>query len=172
MQLGSLKVFEKCSNFVLSSLLRTVPCVCIQVGVTERLCYRVSDCPAPWNLRPVATLSAQLVKPWGVCCAGDSAAAGGHLLLVADRDAHAVLAFDRHGAVVARRTSNFRRPTHLAVTSRGHVVVTDKDNHRVQILAASSWHRCDRPLVQSSRCELHLSAFDGRAPSRPAAWGR
>jgi len=142
------------------------------VGVTERLCYRVSDCPAPWNLRPVATLSAQLVKPWGVCCAGDSAAAGGHLLLVADRDAHAVLAFDRHGAVVARRTSNFRRPTHLAVTSRGHVVVTDKDNHRVQILAASSWHRCDRPLVKSSRSELHLSAFDGRAPSRPAAWGR
>jgi len=142
------------------------------VGVTERLCYRVSDSPAPWNLRPVATLSAQLVKPWGVCCAGDSAAGGGHLLLVADRDAHAVLAFDRHGVVVARRTSNFRRPTHLAVTSRGHVVVTDKDNHRVQILAASSWHRCDRPPVQSSRSEPHLSAFDGRAPSRPAAWGR
>jgi len=51
-----------------------------------------------------------------------------------------VLVFDRNGSFVARKTSSFRRPTHLAVTSRGHVVVTDKDNHRIQIFTSSWTH--------------------------------
>jgi len=102
--------------------------------VTEPLYYRLTDCPATWNLRPVVTLSYNLVKPWGVCCAP----ATSDEFLVADRDAHCVLVFDRHGSFVTRRSSGFRRPTHLAVTSRGHVIVTDKDNHRIQIFT-SSW---------------------------------
>ena len=101
--------------------------------MTEPLCYRLIDSPTPWNLRPVASLSYNLVKPWGVCYSADT-----HHFLVADRDAHSVLVFDRNGSFVARRSSGFRRPTHLAVTSRGHVVVTDKDNHRIQVFT-SSW---------------------------------
>lgn len=101
--------------------------------MTKPLCYRLTEKPSVWNLRPVVSLSYNLVKPWGVCCVNES-------LLVADRDAHSVLVFDRNGSFVARRTSSFRRPTHLAVTSRGHVVVTDKDNHRIQIFTSSWTH--------------------------------
>lgn len=107
----------------------------VQVGVTKPLCYRLTDSPTVWNLRPVILLSYNLVKPWGVCCVADESSQ----FLVADRDAHAVLVFDRNGSFVTRRTSGFRRPTHLAVTSRGHVVVTDKDNHRIQVFASSTW---------------------------------
>ena len=110
--------------------------MCIKVGVTQPLCYRLTDSPAVWNLRPVVSLSHNLVKPWGVCCTSDDS----HQFLVADRDAHSVLVFDRNGSFVARKTSSFRRPTHLAVTSRGHVVVTDKDNHRIQIFTSSWTH--------------------------------
>ena len=101
--------------------------------MTEPLCYRLSDSPSAWNLRPVVCLSYNLVKPWGVCYAAES-----RQFLVADRDAHAVVVFDLNGCFVARHSSNFRRPTHLAVTSRGDVVVTDKDNHRIQVFT-SSW---------------------------------
>lgn len=101
--------------------------------MTKPLCYRLTDNPSVWNLRAVLSLSYNLVKPWGVCCADES-------LLVADRDAHSVLVFDRNGSFVTRRTSSFRRPTHLAVTSRGDVVVTDKDNHRIQIFTSSWTH--------------------------------
>jgi len=102
-----------------------------QVGVTQPLCYRLTDSPSVWSLRPIVSLSYNLVKPWGVCClsVNDSQ----HQLLVADRDAHSVFVFDTNGSFITRHTSSFRRPTHLAVTSQGHVVVTDKDNHRIQV---------------------------------------
>jgi len=106
------------------------------VGVTKPLCYRLTDSPTTWNLRPVICLSYNLVKPWGVCCTSDDS----HQFLVADRDAHSVLVFDRNGSFVTHRTNSFRRPTHLAVTSRGHVVVTDKDNHRIQVFTSTWTH--------------------------------
>jgi len=100
------------------------------------MCYRLTDSPTAWSLRPVVSLSYNLVKPWGVCSAAPTAD-DSQQFLVADRDAHAVAVFDRNGSFVARRTNSFRRPTHLAVTSRGDVVVTDKDNHRIQVFTAS-----------------------------------
>lgn len=110
--------------------------------MTKPFCYRLTDSRSVWNLRPVVVLSYNLVKPWGVCYAGSPSPSddASHQFLIADRDAHSVLVFDRNGSFITRRTSSFRRPTHLAVTSRGHVVVTDKDNHRIQIFTSCWTH--------------------------------
>jgi len=109
---------------------------------------RLSRFHATWNLQEIRRLSggsAGLMKPWGVCVDPS-----GTQLLVADRDAHRIVIFDLATSAVAsmfgQHGSNpgqFHRPTHIAFDSAGRVVVTDKDNHRVQVFVDHVTWRLD-----------------------------
>jgi DNA-binding beta-propeller fold protein YncE len=105
-----------------------------QSATDERMCrFHIT-----WNLQETRRLSGGsmgLMKPWGVCV--DPL---GTQLLVADRDAHRIVVFDlATGSIVTTwgqhgpNPGQFHRPTHVAFDSAGRVVVTDKDNHRVQV---------------------------------------
>ncbi len=77
----------------------------------------------------------QFCRPWGVCCDPNGR------MIIADRSNNLVQIFDRHGVFIRKfgsygtRASQFDRPAGIAYDAQlNRIIVTDKDNHHIQIL--------------------------------------